>query len=869
MSEEAGRCGRSQASEHNHMIDPLHVNPLFLTVTSEHNNHRSQFTTSFQKSQATTTLEFPTHTTRGQLDAAAYERTDQPAQLLSWPAILPTASSYFDTTPFTGGYFPQPSVEHDQFSESSYTESDCFTNYTGTFSTAFTTSDSSQPQVGEHRNEAGKCLSPQTRIHKKVSPATCGNGIQTPIKARKAKSRRSGQSRTSALEDAFRSYSDSPTFGGLRQLIDEAMSYGEHHPKAMSTCLVNTGSASEATANRKGIQDFHLAADDVSITFDTSKPYDVASKILASERTTDVPQSSHASPQFTCTFHNCDQMFAAYSDWKRHEENQDHYPQERFMCLRCLIPDGNEVQNTFCEICLHRFCLKDDLEAHYRLCLPLQDKPKFTFTRKYHLNNHLRRQHSVGTAKANELSGHWKYALSNNWPRDCHICHVKFKTWDERMKHIAKHFHRGEGRPPGFNGGRDDESDEDEDDNDHKDDGPPRKRFRSNPSHEVSTTELKSQGQWINPRDTQSNSPYAFHTHYISNVYNSRDEHVQLKLKLEKFENPQGGSLTKEATSWDQDRTSLLRSKTVQQPLALPRQRLNWNRLFVLDRYLNDEDDGMQNWWNWSDVPDSGEFAPPPLPPSLPRRSVKFPKRTVKVRASFKPKQLRAAKKYLAQHVRTLPNGVFWFNSKVKQNVKDSFWDIAIQAVQTSPKDNPTILHLCDSWWTQEGATIAPTIAMDCTHLVISAYKESDIVHLELTLDKLWEKMDKQDQVQDLRGLQVLFKLYIEKSRAVFFAARQVYSAALMYTKSTRQFIDFLIHYKRSFHRKFTTKALAIFLESETAMLDSSDQLMQSYLEKECLRRRLLYLKKSDLRLLSVCHLRYKIYGIILTSFCR
>jgi hypothetical protein len=849
MSEEAGRR-RSQAAEHDHMINPLHVNPHYLTATTQHHNQRPRFTSSFQKFPTIPNFGLGTDFNQGQCNVSADETIEQPTDLLSWPTILPTVNSYFDTTPFTGGYFPRPLTEHDHISESSYNESDCFTNHTGSFSTVWTTSGSSQPEVREQNYETEERVSPQTERCKKLKTSTRGDGILTPIKTRKAKSKKSGRPRASALEEAFKSYSETPTFQGLRQLMEEAMSYGEIHSTAMSTFSTNTPSASEVTAKSKGVQGLLVAVDDISSTSDTGNPYNVSSESLASEAMTEVPLSSDTSLRFTCTFHNCDQAFAAYSDWKRHEENQDHYPQERFMCLKCLIPNEMEVQNTYCETCLYRFCMTDDMEAHYRLCLPLQDNPKFTFTRKYHLNSHLRRQHNVSMAKANELSGHWKYALGNNWPRDCHICHIRFRTWDERMKHIAKHFHRGEGRPPGFDGSRDDESDDDEDDQ--NDDGPPRKRFRSNTKFRVSTTEEQSTS--TRDRDTHLASHYTSRTKCASNFYYSSIEYSPLGFELERLELLRK-SLTKENTPCDQHWMNL-RPKTAHKPLALPHQCLNWDRLFILDRYLNNEDEGMQSGWNWSDVADSGGLTTPPLPPSLPRRSDKHPKRTVKIRASFQAEQLKAAIDYLAQHVRTLPNGVFWFNSKIKQDVKDSFWDIAIQAVQASPKDNPTVLHVCDSWWIQEGATMAPTTAIDCTHLVIAAYQEADIVHLELTLDKAWEKLDIQDEVQDLQGLRALFNLYIEKSRAVLSGAWQEYSAAQIYTKSTRQFIDFLIRYKRPFNRKLTTKALAVFLEVETAMLNFSNQWTQTYLEKECQRRRLLYLRKSVLRLLSVCYLQ-------------
>jgi hypothetical protein len=863
---------RSQAAQTDHMIKPLNVNPLLLTTTDYH-SHDLQLANSFDYSSKNSDLTMLKTAERDQFHVSGYDPTEQLGDL-SWPTVLPATTSIFDTTPFTGGYFPQPSTDLDYNSEYSFTESDSFTNHPGSFSTISTTHDSLQLDQGEQRieeapirNQAGIYFSPRIEKYVKAKPPALHEATDNLIKIRKARSKKSGQSRINALEEAFRSYSNSPSFRGFKELMDEAMSYGELHANTKNAFFLNTPLEPRESFGSREMIGLSSQSDDISTVSNPRDQQDTLRTSRTSETISDVfSQRGGTRPQFTCTFHSCEQTFSAYSDWKRHEENQDHYPQERFMCLRCLIPDNVQIENTFCEICLYRFSITDDLEAHYRVCLPTQDNPKSTFTRKYHLNNHLRRQHSVGMVKANELSSHWKYTLINSWPRECHICHATFTTWDERMKHIAKHFHKGEDRPPGFSQDRkDDDSDQDDDDND--DNGPPRKRFRGSAKIKGSKNETKSQKQATAAhRPDPTSVPYLnSRIDSTSNLYTYHCHHHRPESEL-KGPGSLRDNVNTQAHKCCHNLAPLSGYKESQKRLALPSECLNWNRLFMLERYLKDADEGMPSSMNWSDISKSNNFTvyapshpgvtPPPLGlPLPPREHRKASERAVRIKATFKSEQLKAAMEYLAQHVRALPNGVFWFNSSIEQDVKDSFWDIAIRAIQASPKDNPTVLHVCDSWWRQEGATIAPTPTIDCTYLVIAAYQEADVVHLEWTLDRALEKLDTlQHEVQDLHSLQALFHLYLAKSQPIPSKTQilQQKFAAQIYTASTQQFINFLIRYKRPFNRRLTTKTLAVFHEIENTQRNSSDPWMQTYLEKECLKRRLLYLKKLESRNLSV-----------------
>ncbi|EPE33229.1 C2H2 and C2HC zinc finger [Glarea lozoyensis ATCC 20868] len=838
-----------QAAEQDQMIDPLHVNPLLLTTTKVPIQN-IQIQDPFEHSTMIPGAHLLNFPEENQFHAPTFESTTSTDESL-WPTVLPPNPSVYDTTHFTGGYFPQTSTEIDYISESSFTESDCFTTYPVAFGTISTNNDSSQLDLGEQpgleaslQKRNGRNALPRCGKSAKTKAGASGESINNPIKIRKARSKIIQHPKMNTLEKAFKAYSNAPSFKGFKLLMDEAMSYGEMHMSVENTSILRTPSASQESVTGSDISDINMYSDHGSNSSNgcenpavyTSDGHDNWN------RTTREPDQD-TKPRFACTFKSCKQNFSAYSDWKRHEENQDHYPQERYMCLQCLIPEGVPTDNTFCEICRHRFCRTEDVEAHYRLCLPDQDNPKYTFTRKYHLNSHLRRQHNVGMVRANELSGNWKYSLTNNWPRQCHLCNVSFTNWKERMKHIAKHYQRGEDRPPGPDHHRkDDESDEDNDEDDNDNNGPPRKRIRSN----VQDTASSSAQPIMRGRTASDNS---FDANSSSNFHSAKSG-TPRSSQFHRLYNPHNFN-AKSIACYPGYPSS--KPKVSQKQLDSPSDCINWNRLFMLNRYLRDADEGVRNGWNWSDVSDFDDFIPPPLPRSSSRRIRRSVKRTVRLKATLKLEQLTAAIEYIAQNVRALPNGVFWFSSSIKQDVKDNFWDIALQAIHFSPKDNPTVFHVYDSWWREEGAAMSPSPTIDCSYLVIAAWQEADVVHLEWTLDQAWEKIDAKNETQDLQSLQALFHLYTMKSRSRPFTTPAVdkVSAAHPYRASTQKFVDFLTLYKRSFGRKLTTKALGVFFELEAAQHFCTEQWLQTLLEKESLKRRLQYLKKSDSRLFS------------------
>jgi hypothetical protein len=145
---------------------------------------------------------------------------------------------------------------------------------------------------------------------------------------------------------------------------------------------------------------------------------------------------------YYCTREGCTYSTHSCAEWKRHEESQKHSQQERFMCLECpQSPPFVDVNgNPICEFCRTSFPSLGNLSAHYLQC---QHAQRFgtTYGRKDRLIAHLRDHHT--TNNANQVAAAGRFTVDSKWPRQCGFCGVFFKTWDERMGHVASHFQEG------------------------------------------------------------------------------------------------------------------------------------------------------------------------------------------------------------------------------------------------------------------------------------------------------------------------------------------------------------------------------------------------------------------------------------------
>jgi hypothetical protein len=145
---------------------------------------------------------------------------------------------------------------------------------------------------------------------------------------------------------------------------------------------------------------------------------------------------------YYCTREGCTYSTHSCAEWKRHEESQKHSQQERFMCLECpQSPPLVDVNgDPICEFCKTSFPSLGNLSAHYLQCQHAQ-RSSTTYGRKDRLIAHLRDHHTINNA--NQVAAAGRFTVDSQWPRQCGFCGVFFKTWDERMGHVASHFQEG------------------------------------------------------------------------------------------------------------------------------------------------------------------------------------------------------------------------------------------------------------------------------------------------------------------------------------------------------------------------------------------------------------------------------------------
>jgi hypothetical protein len=229
--------------------------------------------------------------------------------------------------------------------------------------------------------------------------------------------------------------------------------------------------------------------------------------------------------RYQCTFPGCHKSSNSAGDWKRHEGQEKHWPQERFMCSECINPAVDQQGNPMCVYCETTFTVTMDPKAHYLQCASAI-RGALSYGRADHLQDHLQKIH--GLADPNEDAKTWSFPVQSAWPRECGFCGVFFGSWNQRMAHIENHYKKGcmssswklpFPRPrdlhlPGFgpNFKRDDDGDDDSDfdDSNH----PPSGKFVGNfmnvqnPSGYSSQSQMYS-SQYIPAYTTWSHSPVA------------------------------------------------------------------------------------------------------------------------------------------------------------------------------------------------------------------------------------------------------------------------------------------------------------------------------------------------------------------------
>ncbi|WEW54871.1 hypothetical protein PRK78_000297 [Emydomyces testavorans] len=146
-------------------------------------------------------------------------------------------------------------------------------------------------------------------------------------------------------------------------------------------------------------------------------------------------QKSRAARIYQCTF--CTDSFSTKYDWQRHEKSL-HLALDKWTCA----PRGGimlEHSQPVCAFCRHPNPDEDHLESHNYASCQEKSTQERTFYRKDHLNQHLRLMHNV---RLGPWMDQWKSVTTEVKSR-CGFCSTAFRTWKDRVDHLAAHFKAG------------------------------------------------------------------------------------------------------------------------------------------------------------------------------------------------------------------------------------------------------------------------------------------------------------------------------------------------------------------------------------------------------------------------------------------
>ena len=232
----------------------------------------------------------------------------------------------------------------------------------------------------------------------------------------------------------------------IEQLVIDNEKYVDPATPTAGTTLTSTVSSTCDSYSNSGVMDSGCTTDDTSVSSTPFPEVDDAQESSPSEAPVE-RKHCHCSkcgvrPLFYCTKKNCGYSTHICTDWKRHEEGEKHWPQERFMCLECprTLPPMDISGSPLCEFCNSPFGFGEVPRAHYLRCASARQDGT-TFSRKDHLIPHLREEHGLTFTNLHIIT--WRYSIDSRWPRQCGFCETQFTTWDERMRHIAEHFEEG------------------------------------------------------------------------------------------------------------------------------------------------------------------------------------------------------------------------------------------------------------------------------------------------------------------------------------------------------------------------------------------------------------------------------------------
>lgn len=495
-----------------------------------------------------------------------------------------------------------------------------------------------------------------TRAHR-IDQKTSHHGKKAAMKMMVAELRNyvmSDPSSSESFRQGFNSVSDQ-----MGILIDNEIEEGNLDPKLNNPSTATVGI--EASVFNSG----HMCQGQLNHAI-----YPLSHQIPQANIQPNAPEMGLFAPnirRFYCTFPECRDrnrgeryMTGTELDWKRHEKTT-HWPQERFICVLCMglkmDPEGNQT----CQICFRTIHSFDDIRAHYLQCFQPKRKGK-SYARKDHLCAHLTNRH--GKPNMSKHVDSWCYPIDSGWPRECGFCNGTFETWEQRMKHIGEHYKNGYSiqhwKPPFpelgdrkpqnyFSNTRKDDDDDDDDDDFNS--------TRGSTKHvsfgHGTAAAASSQAQYGQSSSSQQSDSYFQQGSYQQGYKASTHDTAYNDLHIHRDDN-----------------------STMPTPSELS---------LSLKMYLNDAGDRVSRL----------AIGLPGEPHPTGSQSSNYHVNTVKSSAAmslpwprthlgravvhvYGPSKPSLARHYVISHWDKLDDGIFWINSKIDSEIRNSFWAITV-----------------------------------------------------------------------------------------------------------------------------------------------------------------------------------------------
>ena len=543
------------------------------------------------------------------------------------------------------------------------------------------------------QNRFYQTLSDQTSMfgnpkpRRRTSPHKCTSVSESPINKRKAMAGKAHPKKDiHRLEMSLQPYLTTLPhakrmaaiwLGQLKLLIDEVELKGSAQPRPPSRLSLQPSNFSftagdvfsQDSFSNLGVLDSGYRTEDDSSMSSTPRPaINITKDEISMNFEPTQLQHTHRII-YECTKKDCCYSTHLEGDWIRHEQGEKHWPQEKFMCLACPTPAWDLNGNLMCSFCFASFLFLSDLREHYLLCVSAKNDGR-TFGRSDHFCKHLREKH--GVEHTTQHAETWKYEVNSAWPRQCGFCGIGFQNWNQRAKHVARHYQNGskvkDWKLP-FQRTKDqrtqrpdmDPNPDSSDDEGSFDDHRNKLRRIAPASSNPALQETQKRPERFVGYTRQS---IGFQQESERTDWNIHDFPRQRSLKTD----PSSSFLEPRLKDGSHEQFMLLEMGrvnvgTISRHFQSPSSEGTVTRVMLASRRkrLSEEHRGEANVLVFQLLSFSGW------------------------------KKLHLAREYIRAHKSCLPGGIFWLQNRLTPEIEDSFWHIAFEAVFNSQRSSPVI----------------------------------------------------------------------------------------------------------------------------------------------------------------------------------